>query len=78
VPLIERLSNGQFIQELDILTKLANALRLDASPAKEAKQLQQYACGCGEQVTGSRKFVSQDHYSVWLSRERFFGKNKRG
>jgi hypothetical protein len=28
-------------------------------------------------VTGPRKFIDQSHYNTWLSRERFFGKNRR-
>jgi hypothetical protein len=34
-------------------------------------------CGCGQSVTESRKFVSQDHYSIWLRRERFFGRHRK-
>ena len=32
-------------------------------------------CGCGREVAPGRKFVSQTHYNVWLSRARYVGRN---
>jgi hypothetical protein len=34
-------------------------------------------CGCGQPVTGTRKFMNQDHYSVWLRLERFLGRHRK-
>jgi len=70
VPLIERLTNAQFVTDLD---KLAGAGEL-VSPLRQPRTCR---CCCGQPVTGTRKFVSQDHYSVWLSRERFVGRHRK-
>ena len=70
MPLIERLTNRQISAELDRLPHAEEA----AVSVGEARICR---CGCGQPVTGSRKFVSQDHYSVWLSRERSLGRHRK-
>jgi hypothetical protein len=39
-----------------------------------ARQTRACRCGCGQDVTEARKFVSQKHYNLWLSRERYVGR----
>jgi hypothetical protein len=68
--LIERLSNRQISAELDRLPSAEEA-------AVSVGQARTCRCGCGQPVTGTRKFVSQDHYSIWLSRERFVGWHRK-
>ncbi len=70
VPLIEHLTNGQFDQTVQTLMKAA-AEESDSHPRLLCR------CGCRREVPKERKFVNQDHYNTWLSRERFFGRNKR-
>jgi hypothetical protein len=70
VPLIERLSNRQISAELDRLPSAEEA-------ALSVGQARICRCGCGQPVTGTRKFVSQDHYGIWLSRERFLGRHRK-
>ena len=53
---------------------------IDAQGASAPVQVQAAElcrCGCGREVTARRKFVSQAHYNVWLSRERFVGRHLR-
>jgi hypothetical protein len=69
VPLIERLSNREIYAELDKLPCGAQA----AVPVEPRV----CRCGCGQPVTGTRVFVSQDHYSIWLSRERLIGRHRK-
>jgi hypothetical protein len=70
VPLIQHLSNGQFGQTVQKL--------LDAKLGLSAPQVRALCqCDCGHEVAKGRKFINQDHYSTWLSRERFFGKNRK-
>jgi hypothetical protein len=71
VPLIGQLSNRQFHTELD---RLVDVLDADV-PVQERAALCQ--CGCGREVVARRKFVSQVHYNLWLSRERFVGPHLR-
>ena len=70
MPLIERLSNRQVGAELDRLPTAEEG-------AVSVGQARACRCGCGQPVTGTRKFVSQDHYSIWLSRERFVGWHRK-
>jgi hypothetical protein len=70
VPLIERLSNRLISAELDRLPYAKEA-------AVSSGQARACRCGCGQPVMGTRTFVSQDHYSVWLSRERFVGRHRK-
>jgi len=70
VPLIERLSNRQIGAELDRLPFAGEAV-VSGGQARTCR------CGCGQPVPDTRKFVSQDHYSVWLSRERFVGRHRK-
>ena len=70
MPLIERLSNRQISAELDRLPYAEEA-------AASVGQARTCRCGCGQPVTGTRKFVSQDHYSIWLSREWFLGRHRQ-
>jgi hypothetical protein len=70
VPLIERLSNRQISAELDRLPSAEEA-------AVSVGQARTCRCGCGQPVTGTRMFVNQDHYSVWLRRERYFGRHRK-
>jgi hypothetical protein len=71
VPLIQRLMNGQFVLNT---TNLAHSL---PQPEVAVGPHSRCACGCGQPVAGSRKFIDQSHYSEWLSHERHFGKNRR-
>jgi len=71
VPLIERLSNGQISAELDRLPYAEEEAAVSVGQARTCR------CGCGQPVPDTRKFVSQDHYSVWLSRERFVGRHRK-
>jgi hypothetical protein len=77
VPLIQCLSSGQFIRILDDLDILANAEHDRGPDAGQATEARLCKCDCGGRVAEGRKFVNQDHYSVWLSRERYFGKNRK-
>ena len=70
VPLIEHLTNGQFNQNMQ---KLSNAAPEKLGP----RAYSLCRCGCGREVSERRKFINQDHYNTWLSRERFFGHNQR-
>jgi hypothetical protein len=70
--LIGQLSNRQFRTEID---RLINAQ--DASAPVQVRAAALCRCGCGREVTAGRKFVSQAHYNVWLSRERFVGRHLR-
>jgi hypothetical protein len=70
VPLIERLSNRDISAELDRLPYGEEA-------AVSVGEPRICRCGCGQPVPGTRSFVSQNHYSVWLSRERFFGRHRK-
>jgi hypothetical protein len=72
VPLIVRLPNRPFRTEID---RLINAQYASAPVRVRAAAL--CRCGCGREITASRKFVSQAHYNVWLSRERFVGQHPR-
>lgn len=70
VPLIGALSNGRIGTISGHLARSSDGAATLGSPAPLCK------CGCGEQVTGSRRFVSQVHYNRWLSAERYIGKNR--
>ena len=45
--------------------------------AVRVRPSQMCACGCEAAVVADRKFVNQEHYSAWLSRVRYFGRNHR-
>jgi hypothetical protein len=70
VPLIDRLSNRQFRSELDELDQ-------DHGIAITVRDTRTCRCGCGQTVLAARKFINQQHYNVWLSRERYVGKHLR-
>ena len=70
VPLIEHLMNGQFGQTVQ---RLLDA-ELDKMPPTGRLLCR---CGCGREVVKGRKFVNQDHYSAWLSQERFVGRHRK-
>jgi hypothetical protein len=72
VPLIGQLSNRQFSAEID---RLVNAL--DAGGAVQVRAAALCRCSCGREVEARRMFVSQVHYNVWLSSERFVGRHLR-
>jgi hypothetical protein len=72
VPLIGQLSNRQFHTEMDRLVDV-----LDADVHVRVRAAALCRCGCGREVAARRKFVSQAHYNVWLSRERFVGRHLR-
>jgi hypothetical protein len=72
VPLIGQLSNRQFHAEMERLVDV-----LDADVPVQVRAAAICRCGCGREVAASRKFVSQAHYNVWLSRERFVGRHLR-
>lgn len=61
MPLIGRCSNRQFAADLDTILLNCEA----AIAVRNRGRLCQ--CGCGEQTTGRRQYVSQDHYTVWLT-----------
>ena len=77
VPLIQRLTSGQFAQILDDLDTLIGAGAGRDAVEEQPTEVPLCRCGCAQPVATGRKFVNQDHYSVWLSRKRFFGKNRR-
>jgi hypothetical protein len=77
VPLIQRFTNGQFIQILDDLDTLTAMDATRASREGWPTEPRLCQCGCGQPVALPRKYVNQDHYSVWLSQKRYFGKNRR-
>jgi hypothetical protein len=60
-PLIEHFSNRQFGAKLADLAHEGEV----AIPVRQ--QVRLCRCGCGEPVTGQRKYVNQDHYTVWLT-----------
>ena len=72
VPLIGQLSNRQFRTVID---RLVNAR--DASAPVHVRAAALCRCGCGREVAARRKFASQAHYNVWLSRERLVGRHLR-
>jgi hypothetical protein len=75
VPLIGQLSNRQFGGRLDdLLAKLESTRgrNLRNGPNGEPRLCR---CACGLAVTGSRKFVNQDHYSSWLRLQRYVGRH---
>ncbi len=75
-PLIQHLTNGQFVQIAQKLTGEGDsAPQVGRAPRQGARIC---CCGCDELVAPPRKFVDQDHYSKWLSEWRYFGKNHRG
>jgi hypothetical protein len=50
---------------------------LDVQPGKGLPKVRLLCrCGCRRDVVEGRKFANQDHYSVWLSRERFVGRHR--
>jgi hypothetical protein len=73
VPLIGQLSNLHFGINLDELLATSS----HAEPARGHATTQNCGCGCGQVVSAPRKFANQDHYSVWLSQLRYFGRNAR-
>jgi hypothetical protein len=71
VPLIGQLSNQEFVADVDhLLDDRGRSLRVRVPPTRAC------ACGCGAAVGAPRKFINQDHYSVWLSQLRYFGRNR--
>lgn len=68
VPLMEHLTNGQFTQTLH---------RMSACTETTEQHDERSTCGCdcGEEVTGSRTFVNQTHYTRYLKRTPLWGKN---
>jgi hypothetical protein len=73
VPLTGRLSNRQFTTNL---SEMLGASSCEV-PAQGRTTAPACCCGCGQGVAKGRKFVNQDHYSGWLSRLRYFGRNRR-
>ena len=72
VPLIGQLSNLHFGTNLDELTTESS----QSVPVRARTATRSCSCGCGQPVAEHRKFVNQDHYSAWLSRTRYFGRNR--
>lgn len=56
VPLIQHLTNAQFVTTLDKLVKATFEY-------EQAKLTDVCRCGCGEQVVIPRQFVNQWHYN---------------
>ena len=73
-PQIGQLSNIQFTSELDKLGNKVNAVK--SHPARNITT-SRCRCGGGRTIAPGRKFVSQSHYNVWLSKERYFERNAR-
>jgi Oxidoreductase NAD-binding domain len=71
VPLIGQLSNRQFGQNLAPLI-----MPVQPPDRSDEGHRNLCACGCEAAVTAPRKFVNQEHYSAWLSRVRYFGRNR--
>jgi len=71
VPLMQHLSNREFVATVDHL--LEDQSRPVAVRVGFARTC---ACGCGITVMAPRKFVNQEHYNAWLSRVRYFGRNR--
>jgi site-specific DNA recombinase len=72
VPLIGQLSNRQFGQNLAPLT-----MPVEPPDRYDGGHRNLCICGCGAAVAAPRKFLNQQHYSAWLSRVRYFGRNCR-
>ncbi len=72
VPLIGQLSNLQFSTNLGELLAPPSS----AAPVRAQEPSRTCDCGCERAVSETRKFVNQDHYNVWLSRLRYFGRNR--
>jgi hypothetical protein len=72
VPLIGQLSNRQFGQNLAQLT-----MPTESPVRSDGGHRNHCTCGCGAAVAAPRKFVNQQHYSVWLSQVRYFGRNRK-
>lgn len=70
-PLIGALSNGRIGTMEGELARLGDLMTTDSSRNLRC------GCGCGQSVTGDRKFVGQAHYNAWLSAERYIGRNLR-
>ena len=77
MPLVQHLSSAQFTQELDKILKSVNLTPESAHKAIQVNDPHLCGCRCGQPVAVPRKFVNQDHYSIWLAQERFFGKNRK-
>jgi hypothetical protein len=54
-----------------------NELERDHGIAITVRITRTCRCGSGQAVVAARKFISQQHYNVWLSRERYVGKHLR-
>jgi hypothetical protein len=79
VPLMQQLSNVQFLDTLDILLQKCQKIKTEAVSLSllEPANLHVCKCRCGRPVEAGRTFVNQAHYNIWLSRERYWGKNRR-
>jgi site-specific DNA recombinase len=67
VPLIQHLTNGQFRIKVDKLSAWP-------SPITREPAFRSCRCGCASRIVAPRHFVDQNHYSEWLRRERFVGR----
>ncbi|HEV2640940.1 MAG TPA: hypothetical protein VGX23_37840 [Actinocrinis sp.] len=77
VPLIQRLCNEQFVQNLDDLDMMIAKSTNRKTATSDNDDTRRCKCGCDAPVAEGRKFINQSHYGTWLSQERFFGKNRR-
>jgi hypothetical protein len=76
-PLIGKLSNRQFGGKLDNLITRLEATHDGSLGSETNGDPRLCRCTCGQAVTGSRKFVNQDHYSSWLRAQRYVGRHLR-
>jgi hypothetical protein len=60
VPLVQHLSNDQFMTQLDRICKIDSGAPANRIPMIDHQP--RCACGCGQAVTPGRKFASQAHY----------------
>ena len=65
----------QFGQNLDKLDQSVLTAPADAGESGDVRAV--CRCGCGGQIVAPRKFVNQDHYSAWLSAQRYMRRNRR-
>lgn len=68
VPLMQHLSSLDFREQLDRLSQMSGSHEEPEGDEHKASD-HLCACGCGQAVSPPRKFVNQDHYDTWRTRE---------
>jgi hypothetical protein len=69
VPLVQRLSNAQFVAQLDMLVRESD--RAEPRPTSIGAGVP-CRCGCGNGLDPERKFLNQAHYMAWLRKTQVF------